>query len=363
MKKLSAEGLAPGLSLAIIAIILLALAFGCSTTPAATPTATAIPSPIPTATPTPPSSPSIKPENASRVKESGRINVSGPLKLVWSLKGDSLAILGQTTVSLFDPNTLQRQVTFEGSARVLDFSSDGHTVAIQSGADQVELDNVTSGKAVTNIKLGVPSVQGLFSPDGAMLALTMQDEIAVTLWDVATGQQLRKLSGFRTAAPVYGIFFAPNGRSLIWRARATVQLMDIATGQLGPIFSHEDFVTALALSPDGKTLATVVPTMVNNQFVGSIKLWDAASGSGTATLTQDDRPAMSITFSNDGRLLAADSGTFIELWDMASHQRLQTLNALSSATDNIDWLAFSPDGAILASTATDGTVRLWRVSP
>ncbi|HEX9976927.1 MAG TPA: alkaline phosphatase family protein [Dehalococcoidales bacterium] len=54
MKNLRASRAVLGLSLAIITILMLVLAFGCSTTPPATPTATAIPSPVPTATPTPP---------------------------------------------------------------------------------------------------------------------------------------------------------------------------------------------------------------------------------------------------------------------------------------------------------------------
>ncbi|MCL4368249.1 MAG: hypothetical protein M1337_03660 [Actinobacteria bacterium] len=123
---------------------------------------------------------------------------------------------------------------------------------------------------------------------------------------------------------------------------------------------HEDFVVSLAMTPDGKILATVVAGMVNQQFIGLIKLWDAASGSELGTLTQTDGTARSIVFSPDGRLLAAGSDNGIELWDTARRQRLLTL---SGHTGSVGDLAFSPDGATLASGSGDGTVRLWRVTP
>lgn len=92
---------------------------------------------------------------------------------------------------------------------------------------------MATGESLRTIHPGEQFTEGIFSPDGQTFAVSPLMEIAATLWDTSTGREIKKLTGFKTAAPVYGFTFGPYGRTLIWRARATVQLQDIASGRLG----------------------------------------------------------------------------------------------------------------------------------
>jgi WD40 repeat protein len=251
-----------------------------------------------------------------------------------------------------------RVFTITAPTKLLGLSPDGRTLASTVDNKVVELRDATTGQVVRTLQPSGQFLDAAFSPDGRTLALTSADEIAVTLWDVTTGQSQRTLSGFQTAAPVYSVIFSPDGRTLIWIARAKVQLMDINSGQLGNAFEHEDFVSDTALTPDGRILATASAGTVNNKYVPFVKLWDAASGRGLGTLIHGDEYTTSIAFSPDGRILAAGSGKSVILWDVATQEELITL---SGHTDRVSSVAFSPDGRTLASAGSDGTVRLWQV--
>ncbi|WP_437960805.1 pentapeptide repeat-containing protein [Sorangium sp. So ce119] len=66
-----------------------------------------------------------------------------------------------------------------------------------------------------------------------------------------------------------------------------------------------------------------------------------------------------VAFSPDGALLASGHADGLALWDMATGSALRMLLGHSGPVMSI---AFSPDGDTLASGAKDGTVRLWDVS-
>jgi WD40 repeat protein len=64
-----------------------------------------------------------------------------------------------------------------------------------------------------------------------------------------------------------------------------------------------------------------------------------------------------IAFSPNGRLLASASrDTTVRIWDLATGALHQTLQGHS---DWIDAVVFSPDGRLLASASRDMTIWLW----
>ncbi|WP_405652548.1 hypothetical protein [Streptomyces sp. NBC_00019] len=107
--------------------------------------------------------------------------------------------------------------------------------------------------------------------------------------------------------------------------------------------------SAVAFSPDGKTLATIGSD--SNDRVG--RLWNVASGDAIAGLPAYYGTLRSLAFSPDGITLAT-GGYSAELRDAATG----VVTAKVPDTGTVGSVAFSRDGKTLA-TSSDGSVRLW----
>lgn len=113
--------------------------------------------------------------------------------------------------------------------------------------------------------------------------------------------------------------------------------------------------TSIAFSSEGRLVATV--SYESSQIV---KLWDAQSGSCTATLAGHSGSIKWIAFSPDGYRVATGSiDETVRLWDAQSGAYIATLEGHSLS---IQCAAFSPDGSRLATGSRAGTVQLWPAS-
>lgn len=178
-----------------------------------------------------------------------------------------------------------------------------------------------------------------FSADGARL-LVASGDAEFTIWSVAeeapaaletpvltVSVSVPQRSGGR---PPYGRrMVATPDLSLAAHALAggRVQLVDLSAGQaLWTAQAAEEEVTALALSPDGKTLAT------GAGFVESaIRLWDAATGREVARLEGHRTFVRALLFWPDGDTLVSASGDqTIHLWDV---ENLRVASVPSAASN------------------------------
>ena len=111
-------------------------------------------------------------------------------------------------------------------------------------------------------------------------------------------------------------------------------------------------------SPDGTLVAGGGREESGDETNYTVRLWNAKSGEIVKTLVADY--VRSLSFSPDGRFLAAAVGSetnTVLLWEVESGN---LVNTLVGHTDTIKSVSFSPDSQFLVSGSSDKTVRLWK---
>lgn len=167
--------------------------------------------------------------------------------------------------------------------------------------------------------------------------------------------------GFRgevsTGKAFRAVAYDPDGTRIYAATENVVTVWHTATRRATgkPFTGHSSTVTALAVSADGRLLATTSDD-------ATTRLWDTTTRAeiGGPIDTGIVVRAVALAFSPDGSLLAVagDGGT--ALWDVANKRLLGALDSASGAHAAV---AFSPDGTRVATgDVSGGTVTIWDVA-
>ncbi|MDH4454970.1 MAG: hypothetical protein QE570_17495 [Verrucomicrobiota bacterium] len=228
---------------------------------------------------------------------------------------------------------------------------------------EVELVNPATKEVVRRLSGFTGKVNAVaFSPDGeTVYAAGGEAGILgiVRSWKTSDGSSLRSFEGHTDAA--YALAVSPDGQ---WIATGAydqkIRLWDAATGkEIALLKGHNGAVNGLSFRPDGKVLASASADR-------TVKLWSIPTGQRLDTLSQPTKEQTSVVFSADGKtLFAAGGDNRIRVWAISAAAKEGTNKILTSRfahEGGLLNLALSADGKLLASTATDKTLKLWNTA-
>jgi WD40 repeat protein len=223
-----------------------------------------------------------------------------------------------------------------------------------------------------------------FLPDGRR-AISAGADGTLRVWDLATERELSRLQG-NTRQPVQALAVSADGRRAVsagadhllrlWdldaargkdpvtAATAAVGLGALPCGQgallaAGPLLpegvgelrgfeGHDDAVTGVALSADGRQV-------VSASADGTARVWDIETCEQRVVFRGHRGPVRCVALSSDGQLAVSGGPDGFRVWDPASGQEYR---AAAESQGSIRSLALAADGRRLLTGGEDGTVRL-----
>jgi WD40 repeat protein len=238
------------------------------------------------------------------------------------------------------------------------------------GADPVDRNHVlpirrwtwdwfTRATEVGNIRWGARWLAN--SPDGDRLAIITSDNEMMLwkAWERYNPTYLVAHYWGLDEKQCWGIAFSKDGRTLVSSGDDhNVRVWDFPSRLprhvLAPdLGGNETLTSCVAIDPTGKYWAS-------GDYLGDVKLWNAATGQFVATLVGHEAAVRSVALSPDGKLLASgEKDNRLIIWNVETHEPIKTLTCFEGAVRGV---AFSPDGRWLAACSLDETVALFNAA-
>ncbi|KAG2448525.1 hypothetical protein HYH02_006416 [Chlamydomonas schloesseri] len=279
----------------------------------------------------------------------------------WSPDGATLASASwDGTLRLFDSGTgecIAVLLGHEGKAKCVEWSPSGRMLASGGEDKSMRLWDAVSGECVAALQGHEEDVNAVaWSADGKRIASGANDQ-TIRVWDVATASCTATLpaQGFK----VNTVAWSRDGRRLasgggyMGVEDTSVVVWDVAAARPEAVLvGHEMHVQHVAFSPDGAVLASA-------SHDATVRLWSVPDAQLLAVLRHHAQPVTAVAWSGDGRQLATASwDKTLALVDLGSGQVAAILEGHMNLPFDCKW---SPDNKSLASCGKSGTCRIWTV--
>ncbi|MBY0459910.1 MAG: WD40 repeat domain-containing protein, partial [Gemmataceae bacterium] len=255
-------------------------------------------------------------------------------------------------------------------------------VAVRKGGKHVAVGLADGTLAIVDVGGATPkelSSQGAhtagttgvaYSPDGNRLA-TVGGDGALRVWATTDGGALTQVVKFDGPAtpttalgfsPLSSVAFSADGRFVAaGGADAVVRVWDVQTkSEVRGLRGHTDWVTSVAIAPDGRFVATVAAEKDNALRVFDLPPLEATSAAGGHLLSVN---AVAVS-PNGKRIVTASTDQTMKVWDIATGREVATL---VGNADTPLAVAFLSDNALVMGgqlpTRDAGRLHFWTVAP
>ncbi len=186
---------------------------------------------------------------------------SAPYMVTFSPDGRRLAVAtgkqdSKVALTVWDTATLERLWVVrdrEGIAAVA-FAPDGQTLAIGRCSEEAKVYTAAGKLRATYTGHGTVARAVGFAPDGKLLAVGSYEGF-INLWDCTGGAEVRTLRGHK--GRIYEVAFSPDGTRLLSVGVDAARLLDVGTGREQHVLGHGGSLVHTGLfAPDGRTVVT-----------------------------------------------------------------------------------------------------------
>jgi WD40 repeat protein/serine/threonine protein kinase len=223
--------------------------------------------------------------------------------------------------------------------------------------------DAVGGEAIHVGELTAPFHRLAFRPDGQRLILGGADG-SVLVWD--TGERREVVRRALHNARIAGLAYSADGTRAASAAVAAPDQWPPERGEVKVWDAETVAVVYVLRTPDGQGFHSVAfhptrPLLATGGEDAVVRLWDTATGKEVLALTGHKSAVTCTAFSPDGKVLvSAASNGDLKIWDMEEGRTTaKAPQSLTGRTGAVWGLAFSPEGRYLAYGGTDQTVRVY----
>jgi WD40 repeat protein len=355
--------------------------------------------------------PVITPENAGQVGQVAILERGWINRIAWSPEGSMLAIAtpaGIWLADMLDFDVPLRLLPTHSEARSLAYSAGSMALAVGTADGTVDIMDATTGDTLHTIECSDAALitEVAINPDGSLVACSSERGLYTGIWNVTTGEELQAWSdsgpiqfldttllGYGTmlwdveandvvASLKNGIYrdaaYSADGTGITILSNLGTEIvsLDVTTNQQYDFELKTEYLLGqqLAMSPDGQQIAVNV---MNDESGSVVLLLDATTGEVEGTLENPYPNVQDMAYSPDGTLVAAaTTAGSVLVWDTVSGELKRDVagfneggasrGGASSDVSGICCLDFGPEGTLVVGTGgyvtTNGDIHLWDLS-
>ena len=280
----------------------------------------------------------------------------------------------QVLVAVFDATTgrLVTKVMHRADATGLEMSPDGSLIAISHRGGDVAIRTLPDGGLYANLPVTDNRIQSMaFGRDPGV---SYRDRSGTPRWQLAVGDagglatildlRHKRSRSFCRAEDldVKSLDFHPDGTRLVGTGRVQVRIWDVASGRTVISINPEGSVfPSVAFSPTGRHVAVGHSKSSNSGAADAVHVFALKEGRGMSELSGLAARIAHITYSRDGRLVAALAHDWkIGIWEAGTGRLLRLLEVPSGRTPDNSSMAFDATAQMFAF-ASGVTATLWNV--